>query len=131
MNIAAIPSPTSAAVQVGLLNDADRARAAKLHGAALRAASPAEQRAAVASQFEAVLVRQMLGKTMTKMLGGDSGDGAAGGVYGDMLTDTLAQQLTSGRGLGLGRMIEQQLTPRGLPAAATGAPTAAQTQATS
>ena len=32
---------------------------------------------------------------MTKMLGSDSGDGAAGGVHGDMLTDTLAQQLTA------------------------------------
>lgn len=127
MNIAAISNPNSATVQANLLNDADRARASRLHGAALKSASPAEQRAAVASQFEAVLVRQMLGKTMSKML--DSGDGAAGSVYGDMLTDTLAQQLTAGRGLGLSRMIEQQLTPRGTPAAATGTPAAAQTEA--
>jgi Rod binding domain-containing protein len=118
MNIAAIANPSSATVQSGLLNDAERARASHLHGAALRAASPAEQRAAVASQFEAVLVRQLLGKTMTKMLGSGSGESTAGGIYGDMLTDTLAQQLTAGRGLGLGHMIEQQLTPRGVPAAA-------------
>jgi len=129
MNIAAIANPSSAAVQTGLVNDAARARAAKLHGAALRAASPAEQRAAVASQFEAVLVRQLLGKTMTSMLGSGSGDSTAGSVYGDMITDTLAQQLTAGRGLGLGRMIEQQLTPRGIPAAPTGAPAADPTQA--
>jgi Rod binding domain-containing protein len=34
-------------------------------------------------------------------------------VYGDMLADTFAQQLTAGQGLGLGRFLEQQLTPKG------------------
>lgn len=100
---------------VNALPPATHAHAAHLSGAALRAAAPAEQRAAVAAQFEAILVRQLLGQTMTKMLG--SGDGAAASVYGDMLTDTLATQLASGPGLGLGRIIERQLTPRGLPAA--------------
>jgi Rod binding domain-containing protein len=80
--------------------------------AALKNATPDAQRKAVAAQFEAVLVRQLLGKTMNSMLGGSEG-GVAGSVYGDMLSDTLAQQLTAGRGLGLGRFIEQQLTPRG------------------
>lgn len=87
--------------------------ATPLRGAALRNANPAEQRAAVAAQFEAILVRQLLGPTMTKMLG--SGEGAAASVYGDMLTDTLATQLTAGPGLGLGRIIVRQLTPRGEP----------------
>ena len=82
------------------------------NAAALRHAEPGVQRTAVAQQFEAVLVRQLLGKTMTSMLGG-SESGAAGSVYGDMLTDTLSQQLTAGRGLGLGRFIEKQLTPKG------------------
>ena len=94
------------------LSPAAHAHAAHLSGAALRAAAPAEQRVAVAAQFEAILVRQLLGKTMTKMLGSGTGEGAASSVYGDMLTDTLANQLTSGPGLGLGRMIQQQLTPR-------------------
>lgn len=80
----------------------------------MRAASPAEQRAAVAAQFEAILVRQLLGPTLTKMF--DSGNGAAAGVYGDMLTSALATQLAAGPGLGLGRLIEQQLTPRTPPA---------------
>ena len=100
---------------VSALTPATHAHAPHLSGAALRAAAPAEQRAAVAAQFEAILVRQLLGQTMTKMLG--SGEGAAASVYGDMLTDTLATQLSSGPGLGLSRMIEQQLTPRGAPAA--------------
>lgn len=81
-----------------------------LTGAALRNAAPDVQRQEVASQFEAILVRQLLGPTMTSMLGKDSG--AAGSVYGDMLTDTFAQQLTRGGGLGLGRLLEQQLAPR-------------------
>lgn len=84
-------------------------RAAHLTGAALRNAAPAEQRAAVAAQFEAIMVRQLLGPTLTKMFG--SGKGPAAGVYGDLLTNALATQLTAGPGLGLGRIIEQQLTP--------------------
>ena len=82
------------------------------NAAAIRNAAPAEQRAAVAKQFEAVLVRQLLGSTVTSMLSGTKGD-VAGSVYGDLLADTLSQQLSAGRGLGLGRFIEQQLTPRG------------------
>lgn len=92
--------------------------------AALRNATPAVQRAAAAAQFEAILVRQMLGPTMKSMLGGEE-SGAAGSVYGDMLADTLSQQLTAGPGLGFSRFIEQQLTPRGAAAPAAGAPTLA------
>ena len=81
-----------------------------LSGKALRNASPADQRKEVAAQFEAILVRQLLGPTMTSMLGKD---GAASNVYGDMLTDTFAQQLTRGGGFGLSHMLQKQLTPRG------------------
>ena len=85
---------------------------ATFNAASLRNATPDAQRSAVAQQFEAVLIRQLLGKTMSSMLGGKEG-GVAGSVYGDMLTDTMATQLTSGPGLGFGRFIERQLTPRG------------------
>lgn len=94
-----------------------RAASGPFNAAALRRASPADQRVAVAAQFEAVLVRQMLGKTVNSMLGGAE-SGVAGSVYGDMLADTIATQLTSGPGLGLGRLLVQQLTPRGETAAA-------------
>jgi Rod binding domain-containing protein len=67
------------------------------------------QSAEVASQFEAILVRQLLAPTMTSILGKE---GAASNIYGDMLTDTLAQQLTRGGGLGLGQLLQHQLTPR-------------------
>lgn len=93
-----------------VLTPAERAHASHLRGAALRNASAAEQRAAVASQFEAILLRQMLGKTMTSMLGKDSG--AAGSIYGDLLTDTISDKLSSGSGMGIARLLEQQLAPR-------------------
>jgi flagellar protein FlgJ len=68
------------------------------------------QRKKAAAQFEAILVRQMLSDSVGSMLGG-SGK-TAGNMYGDMLTDVLATKLTAGQGLGLGKMIETQLTPR-------------------
>lgn len=74
---------------------------------------PAEQRAAVASQFEAILLRQFLQESIGSMMGGKGGDGGGGNVYGFMLTDTLAAQLSQGRGMGLAPMIAKQLAPRG------------------
>ncbi|MCX6954831.1 MAG: hypothetical protein NTV51_21960 [Verrucomicrobia bacterium] len=117
MNVAAIANPNSAG-SVAQIADLTAERAAPAHrkplsGAALRKAPEAEQRKAVAQQFEAILVRQMLSKTMTSMLGSEK-SGPSANVYGDMLTDTFAQQLTSGPGLGLGRLLEKQLTPRGV-----------------
>lgn len=84
-----------------------------LSGNALRSADPAVQRHQVAQQFEAIILRQLLGKTMNSMLNAekDSG-GVAASVYGDMMTDSFANQLSQGSGLGLGRVIEKQLTPR-------------------
>lgn len=71
----------------------------------------AADRKKVGAQFEAILIRQLLSKSLTSMLGSETS--AAANVYGDLLTDTLAQQLTAGPGLGLGRMIATQLAPRG------------------
>ncbi len=70
----------------------------------------AADRKKVSQQFEAILVRQLLGKTMSSMLG--SNDSTAGSVYGDMLTDSMATQLSAGQGLGLGTMLARQLAPR-------------------
>ena len=83
--------------------------------------APAEQRAAVAGQFEAILIRQFLQESVGSMLGGgnhaagSAGGGGGGSVYGFMLTDSLAQKLTEGGGLGLAPLIAKQLTPRGIP----------------
>lgn len=76
------------------------------------APTTAADRKKVAAQFEAILVRQLLSQSVGSMLGG-GGDAVSGTIYGDMMTDALAQKLTAGQGLGLGRFIEKQLTPRG------------------
>ena len=112
MNISALQPSASRPTEPTLDQVAMKSHGATkpLSGKALRNASPAEQRKEVSAQFEAILVRQLLGPTMSSMLGKDGG--AASNVYGDMLTDTFAQQLTRGGGLGLGRMLEKQLTPR-------------------
>ena len=78
--------------------------------------SPEAQRAAVAGQFEAVLLRQFLSKSVGSMMGGEKD--AQGSIYGYLLTDTLAQSMAAGGGLGMAKVIEQQLTPRGQPAPA-------------
>lgn len=109
MNV--VPLNATSPAAAGHLAELSSARSngKPLTGAALRNASPEVQRREVAAQFEAILVRQLLKPTMTSMLGEE---GVASGVYGDMLTDTFAQQLTRGGGMGLGRMLEQQLAPR-------------------
>jgi len=50
-------------------------------------------------------------------MGGE--DSPAGSVYGYMVTDVFASKLAAGGGMGLAKVIAQQLTPRGeAPAAA-------------
>jgi len=73
--------------------------------------SPAQQRKAAATQFEAILLRQFLNDSMTSLMGGE--DSPSGSVYGYMLTDVMAGKLAQGGGMGLGKIIQQQLTPRG------------------
>ena len=108
-------------MQVSPVNSATRPSAVVHDLAALKRGNlpPAEQRSAVASQFEAILLRQFLQESIGSMMGGDKSSG--GGVYSYMLTDTLADKLSEGRGMGLSSMIAQQLAPR--EPAAGGAPT--------
>ena len=73
--------------------------------------TPAAQRKAVAVQFEAIMLRQLLSESVGTMMGGD--DTPSGSVYGYLLTDTMAGKLAQGGGMGLSKMIEQQLTPSG------------------
>jgi Rod binding domain-containing protein len=111
MNTSAISAVSAGSAHAVEVATTARSRAVPFNPAALRNAAPAEQRKAAAAQFEAILVRQLLGKTMSSMLGGAE-SGVAGSVYGDMLSDTISQQLTAGPGLGLGRFLEQQLAPK-------------------
>ena len=59
----------------------------------------AEDAKKVGQDFEAILVRQMLAQTN---IGGKGG-------YADMATEALSSAITKGGGLGLGKIIEQQL----------------------
>ena len=68
-------------------------------------ATPSQGKA-VAQQFEAILTRQFLSKTVSSMM--DSDKNPAGDVYGYFLTDVLAQKLSEGGGLGLGKVLEKQ-----------------------
>ncbi len=122
MNVVPLTATSSAAAAAHVAEFTRPAPARPLSKEALRTAAPEVQRREVAQQFEAILVRQLLGKTMNSMLGSD--DGVAGSVYGDIMTETLAQQLTRGQGLGLSRMLEQQLTPRGATASDSSSATA-------
>jgi flagellar protein FlgJ len=78
-----------------------------------------EQVKAAAGQFEAILLRQFLQQSVSGLMGGDKG-GPSGNVYGYLLTDTLADKLSEGGGLGLASVLEKQLSPHS-PAAHSGA----------
>jgi len=65
------------------------------------ASKKAEDAKKVGQDFEAILVRQMLAQTN---IGGKGG-------YADMATEALSSAVTKGGGLGLGKVIEQQLAP--------------------
>ena len=91
-------------------------------GGAPAKASPADLQKA-SRQFEAILVRQMIGPAIEPMMTGgslggkeDSGSGG-GGVYAYMLTDVLSNSITQGGGLGLSAVISRQLSPAHAPAA--------------
>ena len=71
---------------------------------------PRAEQAKAASQFEAIIIRQMLQDSVGKIMQPGSGD-QGGGIYGYMLTDMLASKIAEGGGLGLGKIISSQLTP--------------------
>ena len=85
----------------------------------------AKQAHQVAQQFEAILTRQFLSKTVSSMMDSDKSPG--GDVYGYFLTDVLAQKMSEGNGLGLGKVLERQFTsPTAAPLTSNSLPTASQ-----
>lgn len=92
---------------------------------AAAAAERKKQGGVAAKQFEAIILRQLLSPAIEPMmnsgLGGAEGGSSGGGVYGYMLTDVLANSLSQGGGLGLSRILEKQLTPKGSVTAAKAA----------
>jgi peptidoglycan hydrolase FlgJ len=89
---------------------------------ALSRLSPEQQVKSAAGQFEAILLRQFLEDSVSKIMGGESG-GPTGNVYGYLLTDVLANQLSAGGGMGLSSILEKQLSPRTAPTAGEQKPT--------
>jgi flagellar protein FlgJ len=116
MSLSAISSSTSTAASIAAIQ-AMRADQASSGVNSSKSTNSGRDPAAIkkaASQFEAIILRQLLAPSMESMMsGGLSGskESGGGGMYGYMLTDTLANSLSQGGGLGLARMLEKQLTP--------------------
>lgn len=109
MNVSAVSSAQpSAATVATLMSQPGR----------LQNLPQSEQVKAVAGQFEAILLRQFLQESVGSIMGGKDG-GPSGSIYGYLLTDVLSNQLSAAGGLGLGRVLEHQLTPRAPSAAVT------------
>lgn len=101
MSISPISSQTNiAAAMPGIVSQPDR----------LSKLPQDQQVKAVSSQFEAIMLRQFLQDSVSKIMGGDEG-GPSGSVYGYLMTDTLASKLSQAGGLGLSKILQQQLTP--------------------
>jgi flagellar protein FlgJ len=116
MNVSAISS-SSASAKIAAMH-ASRADFANSSG--VNTSKPADSSRdpsaikKAASQFEAIILRQLLAPSIEPMMSGSFGGAkdSGGSMYGYMLTDTLATSLAQGGGLGLARMLEKQLTPR-------------------
>ncbi|MBS2012278.1 MAG: hypothetical protein JST00_05300 [Deltaproteobacteria bacterium] len=89
--VAAAPAPATPAAAV------DAKVGAKATGDA-KAAKKDKELAEAARQFEAIFVRSMLAQ---------SGVAGKAGSYGDFAVDALAQNVTSGKGLGLAELIRR------------------------
>lgn len=109
--IAPVSSLASASVPL------DLAVSARSSAAAGKPSAADVQKAA--RQFEAIMVRQLLAPSIEPMMSGGSlgaagpAAGQGGGVYGYLLTDTLATSIAEGGGLGLASVISRQLSPAG------------------
>jgi flagellar protein FlgJ len=116
MSVSAISSSTSTAASIAAMQAmcADQASSGVNSSKSTNSGRDPAAIKKAASQFEAIILRQLLAPSMESMMsGGLSGskESGGGGMYGYMLTDTLANSLSQGGGLGLARMLEKQLTP--------------------
>ncbi len=100
-------SPASISPLLGVADPATLQR--QLQGGAQRPAAHA-----AAEQFEAILLRQLLGEALKPMLGSEAGGKAPGSdVYQYLVTDVVAQSVAQGGGLGIAKMLVPQLTQPG------------------
>ena len=75
-----------------------------------------EKAAKAATDFEAMLIKQML-TSMTKSLDGEGffGSGAGSNLYQDMFINEVAQNMASNQSFGLAQQILQQVDPEAIP----------------
>lgn len=72
--------------------------------------SEAQKVAESGRQFEAILVRQILGEAMKPVFKSEFTSGSAqAGIYQDMVVNQLAEQVTTSGGLGLATSLNRQL----------------------
>ena len=86
-----------------------------------------QQKIAEASrQFEAVLLRQILGDAQKTVIASEfSNSSTASGIYQDFITNTLADSISRSGAVGLARTFEQQLNRPSAAAKPGGSPGAA------
>ncbi len=132
MSVSAISASASPAWNK-LLSAAETATSHSLGKSNPTGCNPPADIKRAASQFEAIILRQLLTPTIEPLMNGGLGGagGSGGGVYGYMLTDVLADSLSKGGGLGLTQMLSRQLTPRGLPPEEPAVPSADSSSAAS
>jgi flagellar protein FlgJ len=85
-----------------------------------------EKIAETCRQFEAVLLRQILGEARKSVISdGQEHDPAVDGIYNDMITNQLADSISRSGAFGLAKSLESQLARQVLPSASHSAPASA------
>src|SRR5208282_101086 len=77
--------------------------------------SDADKVTEVSRQFEAVLLRQILGDIRKPVLASAQGDPTVNGIYSDMINNQLADSISRSGGFGLARSLQGQLSHQVLP----------------
>jgi Rod binding domain-containing protein len=73
-------------------------------------------------QFEAILLRQVLADSQKTVIPSEFSDNStAAGIYQDLITNTMADNISKSGKFGLTRIFEQQLTHHSSPASTSGA----------
>ena len=74
--------------------------------------TPRQKIAEASRQFEAVLLRQILSEMQKPVVTSEFTDNStASNIYQEMVTDTLADDISKSGSFGLAKMFERQLTP--------------------
>jgi flagellar protein FlgJ len=66
-------------------------------------------------QFEAVLLRQILGEARKTVISSGESDSTVSGIYNDMITSQLADSISRSGAFGLAKSLESQLVRQELP----------------